>query len=260
MRAPLPLSLVETIERHSARAWPAPIVIPMQGWDMRFAPHSSSRRINSLNPVAPVPGQFRSVLAAYLKECETRQVRAHVRLLPLASEDERDFLSSLGLSGEGATSVETIQVIAPGSRDPDVIMSSEISDAWLDAYIGAHDHSDDERAAVRAILTTVPHEMGFAYVLEDGRPVAAGRTALIGDVAGIYQIATAPHARRKGYGRRIVSALMAFAAARGAKSGYLQVEARNAPARALYGSLGFKPLYNYDYWPVPASIVLQLAS
>ena len=250
------LELIAAIERHSARAWPAPFVMSLNGWDMRFAPNSSSKRVNSLNPVAPVAGQFRAALKAYVEECQNRNCQAHVRLLPLAREDEREILSSLGIAGGGATSVELIDDLSRASADRDVVVSSDVTDAWLDAYTGAHGYAPDERAAVRSILEAVPHVMGFAHIVENGIPVAAGRTALIDGLAGFYQIATAPDARRKGHARQVMSALMAFAAGNGAQRGYLQVEMRNAPARALYGSLGFNPLYNYDYWPVPTSIAL----
>lgn len=246
--------LIAEIEWHSARAWPAPVAISVAGWEMRFRANSSSRRVNSLNPVTPDHGQFRSALKAYLAECLKRNSKAHVRLLPLAREDEREFLSSLGIEGGGATSVEIFDLQSLHAPDAGVLIFDHVTDAWLDAYVGAHGYEPEERAAVRAILETVPDRMGFAHIVEDGRPVAAGRTAIIDGLAGFYQIATASDARRKGYARRILQALMIYAAEQGAKQGYLQVEMRNTPARALYASLGFKPLYIYDYWPVSTSI------
>lgn len=251
------LDVIEAIERHSARAWPAPIVIPVQGWEMRFAPDSSSLRVNSLNPVAPDPGAFRSVLRAYIAECRARKSKAHVRLLPLARENEADDLTSLGLRSDGGTSVQLMELEHLQSDCSDVMISQELNEAWLDAYIGAHRYAPEERLAIRNILQAVPHPMGFAHIVADDLPVAAGRTAIIDGLAGFYQIVTTPAARRKGYARRIMSALMSYAAEQGAKTGYLQVEIRNTPARALYASLGFKPLYNYDYWSVPTSINLN---
>ena len=250
------LDLIASIECHSARAWPAPIALSMSGWEMRFAPNSSSKRVNSLNPVAPETGQFRNVLKAYIAECTKRQSTAHVRLLPLARENEREILSSFGVEGGGATSVEMIEDVSRFKPDRHVNLSSHVTKEWLDAYIGAHAYAPEERLAVQAILETVPHEMGFAHIVDGGIPIAAGRTAIIEGLAGFFQIATAPHARRKGYALRIMSSLISFAAEKGAKQAYLQVEVRNEPARTLYGSLGFKSLYIYDYWSVPTSIRL----
>lgn len=256
MSATASLELISAIEYHSARAWPAPVTIAIGGWEMRFAAHSPSRRVNSLNPVAPEAGQFRAALKAYLVECVHQNSKAHVRLLPLAREHEHEMLSGLGIESIGATSVELIDTFSSAKLDDHVVLSSHVTEEWLDAYAGAHAYAPEERATVKAILDTVPYEMGFAHIVEEGVPVAAGRTAIIDGLAGFYQIATAPDQRRKGYARRIMSTLMAYAGNQGARRGYLQVEMRNAPARALYGSLGFQPLYIYDYWPVPTSITL----
>lgn len=250
------LALIETIERHSAIAWPAPLTIPLHGWDMRFAPNSSSRRVNSLNPVAPDTGQFPAVLQRYVDECRQRRCNAHVRLLPLARENERAVLSALGIVPVGATSVEVRETLSPKGKQSEVVLTQNVTASWLDAYIEAHDYSLDERAAVEAILKNGSGSMGFAMSLENGVAVATGRTAIIDGLAGFYHIATVPHARRKGHARRVMNALEDFAFRNGALRGYLQVEMQNAGARALYASLGFQSLYFYDYWPVPTSISL----
>lgn len=260
MRDPISNASILAIEQHSARAWPAPINVPMRGWVMRFAPNSSSKRVNSLNPVAPELDQFRAVLKAYLTECDKRNCAAHVRLLPLARQNEREILTSFGVHGMSATSVDCLDYLSSDFVDDEVILSDALSDDWLDAYADAHGYGADERAAIRAILQTVPHVMGFAHILENGIPVAAGRAVLIDGLAGFFQIATAPSARRKGYAKRIMNALIGFASGHGATRGYLQVEMRNTPARSLYASLGFKPLYSYDYWSVPTSIATEALS
>jgi ribosomal protein S18 acetylase RimI-like enzyme len=45
-----------------------------------------------------------------------------------------------------------------------------------------------------------------------------------------------------------VSALLDFAAGQGATRSYLQVEATNETAVALYEKLGFTTAYQYRYW------------
>lgn len=248
------IALIETIERHSAWAWPAPVIIALHGWEMRFAPNSSSRRVNSLNPVAPVAGQFRDVLRTYRDECWQRGCQAYARLLPLARDNETAVLSGLGIDPVGATSVEVRNIRSLKTPDSEVIITPYPTDAWLDTYIRAHGYGVQERAAVEAILATRSIAMGFALGFEDGEPVATGRTAIINGLAGFYHIATIPGARRRGHARRIMAALEDFATRNGAEKGYLQVEIRNTGARDLYASLGFESLYIYDYWPLPTSI------
>jgi len=48
-------------------------------------------------------------------------------------------------------------------------------------------------------------------------------------------------------------ALLEWGRTKGADTAYLQVESENLGARKLYSSLGFQPLYTYDYWTVPLS-------
>jgi N6-L-threonylcarbamoyladenine synthase/ribosomal-protein-alanine N-acetyltransferase len=58
----------------------------------------------------------------------------------------------------------------------------------------------------------------------------------------IQTLAVAPHARRHGLGRTLVTTLLAEAASRGAHEVFLEVRADNPGARALYDSLGFEQI------------------
>jgi len=108
--------------------------------------------------------------------------------------------------------------------------------------------------------------------------LAAGMPFLVavagGDVAG-YAIAhvaadegeilnlgvVAAHQRR-GVGRRLVQAMLATLAARGAAAVYLEVRESNAAARALYEELGFGEVgrrSRYYRRPVEDAILLRAA-
>jgi len=60
------------------------------------------------------------------------------------------------------------------------------------------------------------------------------------DEAEILTLAVSPGARRRGLGTALVVAAMASAAVRGARTMFLEVSERNAPARALYEAAGFR--------------------
>jgi GNAT superfamily N-acetyltransferase len=76
---------------------------------------------------------------------------------------------------------------------------------------------------------------------------AVGRGALAGRWLGIYEVATAPDALRRGAASAVLAALAAWGAARGAHAAYLLVEDDNLPARALYTRLGMQRSYGYWY-------------
>jgi len=58
---------------------------------------------------------------------------------------------------------------------------------------------------------------------------------------------TAEAARGHGHAKLLCRQLLHAARLRGARHAYLQVEADNQPARAVYRSLGFVDAYAYHY-------------
>jgi ribosomal protein S18 acetylase RimI-like enzyme len=97
-------------------------------------------------------------------------------------------------------------------------------------------------------LGRIPSPARFARLDVDGQYAAIGASAVEGEWAGIFGMRTAPEHRRKGLARRILRALLAEVGALGASQAYLQVEADNAPAIALYELEGFRAAYAYRYW------------
>lgn len=62
---------------------------------------------------------------------------------------------------------------------------------------------------------------------------------VVADEAELLTLAVAPAARRQGQARRLLDALLAGAAARGATRMFLEVAETNDPARQLYTQAGF---------------------
>ncbi|MCY1384374.1 Mycothiol acetyltransferase [compost metagenome] len=67
------------------------------------------------------------------------------------------------------------------------------------------------------------------------------------DLAGIMLFAVDEHFRRQGLGKAMLDVSLRWARLRGAKKAWLQVEADNEAALALYRSAGFSDVYNYLY-------------
>jgi GNAT superfamily N-acetyltransferase len=76
---------------------------------------------------------------------------------------------------------------------------------------------------------------------------ACGQFARDADLVGLYDIFTAPAARGRGLARALCARLLQMARDEGARTAYLQVDAANAPARAVYTRLGFQDGYTYHY-------------
>jgi GNAT superfamily N-acetyltransferase len=90
------------------------------------------------------------------------------------------------------------------------------------------------------------HYIGFY----DGQPVATATMFLAAGVAGIYNVATLPAARGKGYGGAITSAPLFEARRLGYRAGILQ---SSEMGFSVYNRLGFRKVGNLEHfsWTAP---------
>lgn len=87
------------------------------------------------------------------------------------------------------------------------------------------------------------------YVLlqHEEQPACCARVTIEGELAGIFEVATIPAARRAGLAREAMFVAMSAAAARGARTAWLQLPAANQAAVGLYRSLAFTEAYRYRF-------------
>ncbi|WP_372838507.1 GNAT family N-acetyltransferase [Phaeovulum sp.] len=76
------------------------------------------------------------------------------------------------------------------------------------------------------------------FLRGDSRGFVMGR--VVAGEAELLTLAVAPQERRKGLGLALLAAFDDAARAAGADSGFLEVAAENAPARALYSAAGWR--------------------
>jgi len=112
----------------------------------------------------------------------------------------------------------------------------------------------DERELARLAAAVLPEAWsaeGFAASLakesaralvaeSDGALVGVALALRAGDEAEVLTVAVEPAQQGRGLGRRLVGALLAELRGDGVERVHLEVRASNAPARALYASLGFR--------------------
>lgn len=82
---------------------------------------------------------------------------------------------------------------------------------------------------------------------DDGVPAAVGRLALVGGYGGLYCMATRPDARRRGYARRIIDALLSEGRSHALTGYWLMVTASNPAGQELYRQAGFTEAGRYVY-------------
>ena len=238
------------VEETCLNAWPALREVLLEGWMLRFSA-GLTRRTNSANPLRPVS-------QVDLRVCEALYRRLGLptifRVLSLIDPLVDERLAEAGYTGEGESCVlyAPMEDIAAG-RDPDVKLLDQPTPAWFGAMAALQNHSSEQAAIYRRIVCQLAVPVAFAVLSEEGGTAALAYGALHNGLLCYESVITDRRRRRQGWGRRIVSALAAWARDQGAVGACLQVEAHNAPARALYNAIGVtRELYRYHYRREPA--------
>ena len=98
-----------------------------------------------------------------------------------------------------------------------------------------------------AVMARVPEPSACLSLPEGDHPTGVLFAACDADLAMIHALEVAPDVRRQGLGRHLIRAAAAWATDRGARHLGLVVLSANAPARALYASLGMAAVGQYHY-------------
>ena len=96
----------------------------------------------------------------------------------------------------------------------------------------------------------------YASLRENGHTLACGAASFGHGWLGVHGMRTAAAQRGRGLAGRLLRVMAREAAQRGISQAFLQVDASNAPALALYQRLGFSTAWAYAYWrrPDPAPV------
>ena len=239
----------------------------LDGWLVRFCP-GKAKRARSIQAVADGRMAVAERIAACRSVYEEAGLPMMVRLTPFSLPAGLDeALAGLGM---------------PRIDDTRVMVKPDLRRGVASAPMKGEGHGDDSNATARLTYEIVEAEPFASWIggargsppaecrahaarLRDapvpllhvlardapGSIVAAGQVAIEAELAGLYDIVTAETHRRLGIGAGLCTHLLAQAAARGARTAYLQVDAGNDGARRLYNSLGFADGYAYHYRTMP---------
>ena len=111
--------------------------------------------------------------------------------------------------------------------------------------------ADDVGPARLAVMGRASDPRTWLLGRLDDRPTGCAFVAVSGGVAMLNALVVAPQARRRGLAAHMVQGAAAWAAAAGAATFGLAVTQGNAPARALYQSLGMAEAARYHYRIAP---------
>jgi predicted GNAT family acetyltransferase len=88
-----------------------------------------------------------------------------------------------------------------------------------------------------------------AYLAEhEGTPVGTGLANTFGDCVGLFNIATPPQYRRRGYARTMTRSMLSDAHANGQRIAFLSPSLEGLP---LYASIGFRTVHDFTCFTAP---------
>ena len=231
------------LEAVTAQGWQPAETASVGGWLLR-ADGGFTARANSVLPLRAPGLPLEDALAAAGAWYAERglplklQVPVEARRLLDAELGER------GWPAVQATDVLAARLDLLGRDAPSaaVRLDAEPDDSWLAHY---RDGSGLDLTA-RAVL--VRHErVAFASVRDGEDVLAIGRGVVDGGWLGVSALEVDPARRRCGLASAVMAALWQWGREQAATRSYLQVEAENEPALALYERLGYWLHHSYHY-------------
>jgi ribosomal protein S18 acetylase RimI-like enzyme len=237
------------LEAVSARAWRAACEDRLGGWRLN-ASAGFSRRINACWPLED-PGMSPDAAIAVTEAwCAARGLPAIFKLTSGATwpADLAERLEARGYHPEAETLVMVGKTEEQDGTGVD--LWADPDPRFAEVFAGAADDPGDARERLEALART-PRPRAFGLIGNDDTPAAIGACAVEAPWVGIFAMRTLQAHRRLGLARRVLGALLGRAGRLGATRAWLQVEASNASAIALYESADFAEAYRYVYWRAP---------
>ncbi|MEU2617325.1 GNAT family N-acetyltransferase [Streptomyces sp. NPDC007157] len=244
-----PAATYRELARVASRGW-LPLESEQLGeWELRAAA-GFTRRANSVLPLGDPGLPLDAALEAVRRWYGERGLPAYVQTATGAEGTQELLCAELERRGwvrEVSAELWTgaLAPVADRAEGADVVLSRTADEAWLARY---------QRKGVGEVALRVlggGPSVWFATVPGEGAPAAIGRLVVDGRWAGFAAVEVDPALRRRGLAGEVMAALARRALEEGASAAWLQVEAENTGARALYTRLGFGAHHAYHHYRAP---------
>jgi GNAT superfamily N-acetyltransferase len=238
---------IEAIERATLQAVAPEVVETLPGWLLPMD-GGTVGRAQSAVPLHHSRPDAR-VLDAVLERYAARGFAPVFRLPDLpAFEDLQQALLQRGFVREQPTLTQTAPIDSLLAPQPDLAATlADVPDpAWMAMFLGKGLDPVDGASRARSLARATGTR--FASLRDGDETLACGAASFGHGWLGLHGMRTAAAQRGRGLAERLVRAMAREAAQRGIVQAFLQVDAGNAPALALYRRLGFSTAWPYAYW------------
>ncbi|TFH05120.1 MAG: N-acetyltransferase [Candidatus Thorarchaeota archaeon] len=240
---------ISDIEYLASHCWPAKEIERYHGWIIHWN-DAVTWRANSVLPLdetsdALLEDSIDHVINYY----NDRNTPPAFKITEESKPETLDeTLDEMGFQIRMVTHVQTIPIDDLACLNPRIEVDLlRVSDGSIDALL--HRSKRDEFALEirREIIHRIEGEKKIARVMIDGHIAGIGLGVVKEDMLGLLSIRTLPEYERRGVAWSVTCALAIWGEETGANTAFLQVEAENKPALALYAAMGFKTKYTYWY-------------
>ncbi len=238
---------VQGLERATAAAVSPEAVEELDGWLLAF----DSGSVNRAKSAAPLvhTACHEAVVGKIAARYAAHGFAPLFRLPALACFDGvRRELTLRGYSAERPTLVQlgAVSAMRAAFTQTPADVATAPDAAWAALFLG--EGLDPVDGASRVAKLSRAQGSLYASVREAGATVAAGAAAFSHGWVSVHGMRTAPAFRGRGLAGRVLAGLAEAALQRGLERVFLQVEAGNAAALALYQRAGFATAWAYEYW------------
>jgi N-acetylglutamate synthase len=231
-------TLLRQIEDAGVNAWPALETRPLDGWLWRYSDGGSQRAnsVSALEFTGPgVEAAIDTAEAWYGARGKPSMFQVSCVASP-ADLDHRLAVRGYRINDPCITLAKEIDAV--GSRPDGIEYFATVTPEWFDCYSSVI--TPERKRMAPLILARIPPVAAFCGLRRDGRIVATALAVPLGRVVIAECVATLATARGTGAASAVMRGLEVWGAARNCKVAALQALENNAPAQALYKSLGYR--------------------
>lgn len=238
---------ISELEEISSHGWPAREVEYIGGWELR-ANDGVTRRANSVLPLGDPKKNLDEAIDAVQLFYSKRLIEPRFQMTEASVPRNLDGrLVERGYTTDMTVRVQTIAIsrLATIKASHSIEISSQLTPEWLSTYAAVRQYDEKSIEVRKGIFERISERRAFAMARISDSSVGVGLGVVEQGWMGLFAIETMPTHRRLGIATSVIQYLGKWGKENGARTAYLQVEAKNEAALALYEKIGFKDMYRY---------------